>query len=608
MFLILEKLLIPVKFDIINRIINITMKTISFILPAFFVLIVSLSVTAQVKVANNTDLISPAHASSALEVFSTTKGFLPPRLTTAQRDAIASPAAGLTIYNTSTNCLNTYDSGVWRSYCEIDRDHDFYTIGTSLPPTAITQNQYTYGSISYGNTALQNKATGANSLAGGANCVASGGQSFSFGNINDVSGSNSMAGGVSNLVSGSHSIVSGNDNEQRGGVNSLIVGTRNLSTSSQNIVTGADVTVNGVNNIACGSNNTVTLHRNIAGGINNVVSNHNNLVVGSTNNANAASSIVSGANNTITGGAHCNMITGTFHNIAGNLSCISGSNNRLTTGAAGPGHANVISGANNIVAGRFNLVGGLNNNIATTNPAATGQINLVVGLRNQLSDSDGNLVAGADNTLNPGADYSIVAGRNNVTSREHSFAIGYNNTVNHNNSWAIGGTAAGGVASTSNQQFNAHFISGYRLFSNQAMTTGVRLNANTSGWAAVSDRRAKKNVEELAYGLQQILALKPLQYEYKTSDKTSLGFIAQEVQTILPELVDVPEGKEDYLSIRYTELIPILTKAIQEQQAVIESLKEDLSATTEELNELKASNSRLDRLEVELAELKELLR
>ncbi|MBU6120408.1 beta strand repeat-containing protein [Hymenobacter siberiensis] len=55
---------------------------------------------------------SPA-ASAALEVSSTSKGLLPPRLTTAQRDAIASPAAGLTLYNTTTGKLNTWNGTSW---------------------------------------------------------------------------------------------------------------------------------------------------------------------------------------------------------------------------------------------------------------------------------------------------------------------------------------------------------------------------------------------------------------------------------------------------------------------------------------------------------------
>jgi hypothetical protein len=57
---------------------------------------------------------SPA-ANAALDVTSTTKGFLPPRMTTAQRDAISSPVAGLTIYNTSKNCNETYNGTSWVS-------------------------------------------------------------------------------------------------------------------------------------------------------------------------------------------------------------------------------------------------------------------------------------------------------------------------------------------------------------------------------------------------------------------------------------------------------------------------------------------------------------
>ena len=52
-------------------------------------------------------------ASAALDVSSTSKGLLPPRLTQTQRDALASPAAGLTIYNTTTNKLNTWNGTGW---------------------------------------------------------------------------------------------------------------------------------------------------------------------------------------------------------------------------------------------------------------------------------------------------------------------------------------------------------------------------------------------------------------------------------------------------------------------------------------------------------------
>jgi hypothetical protein len=55
--------------------------------------------------------------SAKLEIVSTTQGFLPPRMTTAQRNAISSPSAGLTIYNTTVNCLQWWNGNVWFDGC-----------------------------------------------------------------------------------------------------------------------------------------------------------------------------------------------------------------------------------------------------------------------------------------------------------------------------------------------------------------------------------------------------------------------------------------------------------------------------------------------------------
>jgi uncharacterized protein (TIGR02145 family) len=55
--------------------------------------------------------------SAILDVYSTNKGFLPPRLTTAQRNAIATSAEGLTIYNTTVNCLQWWNGTVWYDGC-----------------------------------------------------------------------------------------------------------------------------------------------------------------------------------------------------------------------------------------------------------------------------------------------------------------------------------------------------------------------------------------------------------------------------------------------------------------------------------------------------------
>lgn len=80
-----------------------------------FVVVLSLSffteITAQVGISITSITPDP---SSILELRSTGSGFLPPRMTTAQRDAISTPAPGLVVYNTTTNLLNFYNGSSWQ--------------------------------------------------------------------------------------------------------------------------------------------------------------------------------------------------------------------------------------------------------------------------------------------------------------------------------------------------------------------------------------------------------------------------------------------------------------------------------------------------------------
>jgi hypothetical protein len=86
-----------------------------------------------------------AHPSAMLDVNSTSKGLLPPRMSTTQRDAIASPATGLTIYNTTTNCTNSFDGLGWREVC----GSPTYAYITSLSCGSATNN----GSLTSGTAA-----------------------------------------------------------------------------------------------------------------------------------------------------------------------------------------------------------------------------------------------------------------------------------------------------------------------------------------------------------------------------------------------------------------------------------------------------------------------
>lgn len=87
-----------------------------------------------------------------------------------------------------------------------------------------------------------------------------------------------------------------------------------------------------------------------------------------------------------------------------------------------------------------------------------------------------------------------------------------------------------------------------------------------------SDRRLKKDIKTLSKGLETILALQTYEYDYIFDEEETLhyGFMAQELQKQLPNLVAVGDDEQQSLSINYTEVIPILIKAIQEQQILIE--------------------------------------
>ena len=94
-----------------------------------------------------------------------------------------------------------------------------------------------------------------------------------------------------------------------------------------------------------------------------------------------------------------------------------------------------------------------------------------------------------------------------------------------------------------------------------------------------SDERIKKDIEDINYGLDIVKALKPRKYKMKLNDSEQIGFIAQEVESLIPEVVDTgetPDGEEQK-GMSYGHLTAVLTKAIQEQQEQIEALQAEIN-------------------------------
>jgi hypothetical protein len=138
------------------------------------------------------------------------------------------------------------------------------------------------------------------------------------------------------------------------------------------------------------------------------------------------------------------------------------------------------------------------------------------------------------------------------------------------------------VATTSGSDFEWVLRTGARqlFYVNNA---AVVANLSTTGvWTNASDARYKENITDSGYGLDAVMALKPRTYNLiDQTDKPQIGFIAQEVLDVVPEVVDSTYNsitEEDRYTLSYGQLTAVLTKAIQEQQQMIEELKAKVAA------------------------------
>ena len=113
---------------------------------------------------------------------------------------------------------------------------------------------------------------------------------------------------------------------------------------------------------------------------------------------------------------------------------------------------------------------------------------------------------------------------------------------------------------------------------NNLSGSGIRgVNAASDGTlSAASSILIKENVENINYGLSDVLKLKPVIFNYidrnKWGEGKDLGFIAEDVMNVIPEATGVMNNSDIYFDLQ--KLIPILTKAIQEQQALIKALEQ----------------------------------
>ena len=127
-----------------------------------------------------------------------------------------------------------------------------------------------------------------------------------------------------------------------------------------------------------------------------------------------------------------------------------------------------------------------------------------------------------------------------------------------------------------------------------------------------SDKRLKQNINTLNYGLETLMQLNPVSYEWNpaaytklTSQKelsknfqgTQVGFIAQEVEALIPEVVK--EVKDGYKSLEYHNLTAVIVQAVKEQQTIIEAQKLAIEELSQQVEQLKNQTTNVDALDLE---------
>jgi hypothetical protein len=218
--------------------------------------------------------------------------------------------------------------------------------------------------------------------------------------------------------------------------------------------------------------------------------------------------------------------------------------------------ANGGTGATSAADARTNL-----GTLAASNPSYTGTLTGGTGVINIGSgqigkDSSGNFLVGTT---------AATLSTNTFTVAAAKPALVLGNSTTADSSVVLTLIKAGSTASTS------------QLYASFSYNSGSNGNGGISGngdsqaaFYTTSDARLKENIVDLPSQLSNIMALRPVEFDYKASKGHQIGFIAQEVQQIYPDLIS--ENADGYLSLSGLDKnASRLIKAIQELKALVDA-------------------------------------
>jgi hypothetical protein len=313
------------------------------------------------------------------------------------------------------------------------------------------------------------------------------------------------------------------------------------------------------------------------------------------------------------------------------------------------GRMNTTSGSNSFVGssagetnttGNYNSFFGRSSGISNTEGIYNSFVGAHAGYDNTTgsSNSFAGFEAGSSNTTGGGNSFfGLAAGNTNTTGSNNTIigtnadvgagnlnfaaAIGAGAVVSTSNTIALGRTtgedkvlAYGGISLSDNDlrlraaddafhriRYDSSFngmqfdtFDDYRWFNhrnnrnNMILESGGNLKIAGS-YGQTSDSRYKINVQTFGNALDTVRRLRGVTFNWKPelnkNPEAQVGFIAQEVEAVLPALVST--GKDGYKSVAYSNAVPVLVEAVKEQQTQIETQAAEIKQQQKQIDELK---------------------
>ncbi|PWK27864.1 trimeric autotransporter adhesin [Arcicella aurantiaca] len=493
------------------------------------------------------------NSSAMLDVSSTTKGLLPPRMTSAQKNAIANPADGLLVFDTNTQSYWFRQSGTW----------------TELPKAGSTSNYWSLSGA--GGNEIQNTNSGG------------------FWSANPV-GLQQPSNDTSNPPTAPVS-----------GAGTRLMWIPSRSAFRSGTVTGDHATDWDAANIGLYS---------VAFGFNANASGIVSSALGANTIASGQISTAIGVNTTAFGDRSTAMGSNTF---AGGYSSTAMGEGSTASGynSVAMGYGTVASGIYSLAMGSNTTASGESSVAMGSYTTANGTSSTSLGVGNQAY-SNGTLAIGYYNYdpffVSPSSvnRFLLTIGNGDAVNRRNCFEVRQTGTVqiNHytptqDNPDRFGLRIKRDVA-TGNQFWTISHPSNENLDFHYGASGAFKayVRQTDGAWVQSSDIRLKEQIKPVESVLEKVTQLKVARYFYKTDTlhiNQQMGLIAQEVLPLFPEFV-TQNGQ--YYGVNYGGLSVVALKAIQELRDENETLRAML------LNAKKQESEQLKSLKVEIEMIK----